>query len=85
MSTATSSKKTIIETTNQIKQLAANEGLLSLSATQIGSPYSIFVMLQKNIIKPNQFFSYKQKSSHYSSFINPKILDYSVEEIMGWE
>jgi hypothetical protein len=84
MTAATSSKKNIVDISNQLKQTASNNGLLSLSANQMGFQFSIFVMLERAFIKPNRFLSYKCKSNQYSAFINPNILDYSVEETTGW-
>jgi len=42
MTTTTSSKKSIIETTNHLKQLASNYGLVSLSSNQLGNHIYLF-------------------------------------------
>jgi peptide deformylase len=71
---------------NHIKSIAAPRGFLALSATQIGDVWSAFIILKKMFIKNAQWKDYKGlKNSSYDAYLNPKIIDYSVEKKMGWE
>jgi hypothetical protein len=63
---------------HHLKNIAANNNVVSLSSVQLNEKSSVFVILDKKYHVNNKWINYHNaKNSYYKAYNNPAILDYS--------